>query len=90
MVNPPSYAESTIHGGLSAGESKGKTFQIWDLHHEVTVSRSEYIAAAVSKSRAILEERARSGISQTTLVLIPYEQNPKGRWILDNRTFVLG
>lgn len=83
MEGPPSYAESIGKGlGRSTQEcqssEKIQIWQVWDLQDEARASSTELVASAVARARTILERRARLGVSRTTLVLVPHEQNSTG------------
>jgi hypothetical protein len=74
MANqPPSY-EAANAQSRSNSKRPSNHFRQWTFADEVTVSRSEHVAATVSRIQTVLEGRARYGISKTTLVLVPAGQ----------------
>ncbi|KAF1356535.1 hypothetical protein BDV97DRAFT_394443 [Delphinella strobiligena] len=56
------------------GADREKPLGHWSYSDELTVSRSQHIAATVSKIQAVLATRARYGISRSTLLLVPRGQ----------------
>ncbi|RMY65574.1 hypothetical protein D0863_09025 [Hortaea werneckii] len=76
MTEPPSYEEAAsavgqIYGGEKPGFNGIKNFSI---REEVVASRSQYVAALVSKILPHIRERAQSGFSRSTLLLLPSDQ----------------
>lgn len=66
---PPPYDNSKRDSKTGSGNVKQ-----WNFADEVTISRSQHVAAAASKVRELLESRARYGIAGATLLLIPGRQ----------------
>lgn len=64
---PPPYE-------VQKDSDKDKPFGLWSYSDEVTVSRSQHIAATATKIQAAIETRARYGISRSTLLLVPRGQ----------------
>jgi hypothetical protein len=75
MAGPPSYEESTFYGqsfGNEKTDSKG--LKRFSIREEVGASRSQHVAALVEKVLPEIRERAKSGLSKTTLLLLPSDQ----------------
>ncbi|KAK4498139.1 hypothetical protein PRZ48_010795 [Zasmidium cellare] len=76
MSQPPSY-EDTVreydtkdkHDDLDS-----KVQQRFSIRDEVGSSRSQHVAALISKLLPQIRERAKSGLSKTTLLLLPSDQ----------------
>jgi hypothetical protein len=75
MAEPPSYEEST-YGSGKPSEHKGdsKTHPKSSIKDQVDVFRIQHVALIVPKIMAHISERAKQGLSKTTLVLIPSDQ----------------
>jgi hypothetical protein len=75
MAEPPSYEESTSGSGKSS-DYKGdfKTHPQSSIKDEVDLSRSQHVGFIVPKIMEHIRERARQGLSKTTLALIPSDQ----------------
>ncbi|KAK5119446.1 hypothetical protein LTR85_007546 [Meristemomyces frigidus] len=73
MANPPSYEESAADYSQAVSDEKSgsKGLQYFSLRDEVGTSRSQHVAALVSKLLPQVRERARSGLSRSALLLLP-------------------
>ncbi|KAI6811889.1 hypothetical protein KC348_g8608 [Hortaea werneckii] len=76
MTEPPPYEEAAsavnqIYEDQKSGFNGSKRFSI---REEVVASRSQHVAALVSKILPHVRERARSGFSRSTLLLLPSDQ----------------
>lgn len=76
MSQPPSYEDA-----LSESNSKhryhdvdSKVPQRFSIRDEVGSSRAQHVAALISKVLPQIRERAKSGLSKTTLLLLPSDQ----------------
>lgn len=76
MADPPSYDESISQPIDKYHELDGemKTAQRFSIREEVALSRSQHVAALVSRLLPPIRERAKSGISKTSMLLIPSDQ----------------
>ncbi|WPH00157.1 Hypothetical protein R9X50_00298000 [Acrodontium crateriforme] len=74
MAEPPSYEESTLADGktIMSDEKKPQRFSICE---EVGASRSQHVAALVSKLLPQIRSRAKNGLSKSTLLLLPSDQD---------------
>ncbi|EME42231.1 hypothetical protein DOTSEDRAFT_54653 [Dothistroma septosporum NZE10] len=76
-MDPPSYDESISRQPVEEYHelnSDSKTAQRFSIREEVAVSRSQHVAALVSRLLPPIRERAESGISKTLMLLIPSDQ----------------
>lgn len=83
MAEPPSYEESASsdqYNGDSKDNKAPEADRQWNILDEVGISRSQHVASTVSKLVPILRDRARSGLSRTTLALLPSESDPRESW----------
>ncbi|KAI7346741.1 hypothetical protein KC354_g14167 [Hortaea werneckii] len=76
MTEPPSYEEAASTVNQTCGEEKlefgdNKRFRI---REEVVASRSQHVAALLSRILPHVRERAQSGFSRSTLLLLPSDQ----------------
>ncbi|RMZ07086.1 hypothetical protein D0860_05274 [Hortaea werneckii] len=83
MTEPPSYEEAAsavnqIYEDQKSGFNGSKRFSI---REEVVASRSQHVAALVSKTLPHVRERARSGFSRSTLLLLPSDQDCEGQLV---------
>ena len=78
MADPPSYEESAsayeYQQHLSDSKSDSKAPQRFSIREEVGLSRSQHVAVLVSRLLPQIRERARQGLSKSTLLLIPSNQ----------------
>ncbi|KAK5132535.1 hypothetical protein LTR08_008852 [Meristemomyces frigidus] len=76
MASPPSYEESASDYGLPSSTRKGqnKDLQHISIREEVGASRSQHVAAVVSKLVERVRERAKSGLAQSTLLVLLADQ----------------
>lgn len=76
MSQPPSYED--IVGEHDAkrehDDFDSKMPQRFSIRDEVGSSRSQHVAALISKLLPQIRERAKSGLSKTTLLLLPSDQ----------------
>lgn len=80
MDAPPRYEELTAgcSGYDSYTEDKklcGSRLQRWNLREQVIASRTQHLALVVSPILSVLEKRARAGIANTTMILVPAGQD---------------
>lgn len=76
-MDPPTYEESaSAYEYQQVGDSKGdsKVPHKFSIREEVGLSRTQHVAALVSKLLPQVRERARQGLSKSTLLLIPSNQ----------------
>lgn len=76
MADPPAY-DTIVHDddhGYLEEKSEGKNLQQLSIREEVGVSRTQHIAALVSRLLPQIRERARSGLAKSTLLLLPSDQ----------------
>ena len=73
MAEPPSYEESTSSFFVDE-KGDSKSLQRFSIREEVALSRSQHVAALVSKLLPQIRERAKSGLSKSTLFLMPSDQ----------------
>jgi len=81
MADPPSYEDSASeYGQTFAHQDKvdSRHSQRFSIREEVGASRSQHIAALVVKLLPHIRERARHGLSKTTLLLLPSDQGTCG------------
>lgn len=75
MAAPPSYEESTMANSgpslISDTKGQSKSPQHFSIGEEVGTSRSHHVAALVSKLLPQIRQRAKLGLSKTTLLLLP-------------------
>ena len=75
MAEPPSYEESTSgFGRPSDHKSDSKKHPQSSIKDEVDLSRGQHVAFVIAKIMEHIRERARQGLSKTTLALIPSDQ----------------
>lgn len=76
MANPPSYEESTSEAGGTFDDSKTdpEAPQRLSIREEVGVSRSQHVAAIVASLLPQIRERAKNGLSKSTIALLPSNQ----------------
>jgi hypothetical protein len=75
MAEPPSYEESTSgFGRPSDHKSDSKKHPQSSIKDEVDLSRGQHVAFVIAKIMEHITERARQGLSKTTLALIPSDQ----------------
>ena len=76
MADPPSYEESASEYGMQYGNPKAdsKTTQHFSIREEVGASRSQMVAALVAKLLPTVRDRAKQGLSKSTLLLLPSNQ----------------
>lgn len=76
MAEPPSYEETTAGDYHSYADEKGGTkgIQHFSIRQEIGASRSQHVAALVARLLPQVRERARSGLSRSTLLLLPSDQ----------------
>ena len=76
MTDPPSYEESTTEYGHPVSDSKAdsKVPQRFSIREEVGASREQHVAAIVSKLLPQIRDRAKHGLSKSTLLLLPSDQ----------------
>lgn len=79
MANPPSYEESASEYSHVPSNEKleSKDVQHFNIQEEVGASRSQHVAALVSKLLPQVRERAKSGLSKSTLLLLPFNQGQR-------------
>jgi len=77
MADPPSYEESTSASTNSYDDSKtdSKTPLRFSIREEVGASRSQHVAALVAKLLPQIRSRAQQGLSKSTLLLLPSNQD---------------
>ncbi|TKA23152.1 hypothetical protein B0A50_07182 [Salinomyces thailandicus] len=77
MAEPPSYEETTAGDYHSYADEKGGTkgIQHFSIRQEIGASRSQHVAALVARLLPQVRERARSGLSRSTLLLLPSDQD---------------
>ncbi|KAM0714782.1 hypothetical protein Q7P37_009246 [Cladosporium fusiforme] len=75
MAEPPSYEESTSGVRPLSEKGDGKTPRLWSIREQVGLSRSQNVASIVSQIVEHIRDRAQQGLSKTTLVLIPSDQD---------------
>ncbi|RMY47192.1 hypothetical protein D0865_08823 [Hortaea werneckii] len=76
MTEPPSYEEAASTSNQIYGDEKSVFNGItrFSIREEVVASRSQHVAALVSKILSHVRERAQSGFSRSTLLLLPSDQ----------------
>ena len=76
MADPPSYEESASEYGHPVGDYKAdsKVLQRFSILEEVGASRAQHVAAIVSKLLPQIRDRAKRGLSKSTLLLLPSDQ----------------
>lgn len=77
MADPPSYEESTSTYNNYSNDSKSdaKTPLRFSIREEVGASRSQHVAALVAKLLPHIRDRARRGLSKSSLLLLPSNQD---------------
>lgn len=76
-MDPPSYEESASAYEYQQSvdtKSDPKLSQRFSIREEVGLSRAQHVAALVTKLLPQVRERARQGLAQSTLLLIPSNQ----------------
>lgn len=75
---PPAYETSESYDGAES-DSKGlsKNVQYFSFGDQVITSRSQHVAAVVEKLLPFLRDRAASGLSKSTILLLPSDQGMK-------------
>jgi hypothetical protein len=75
-MDPPAYEEiassSDDKEGFSRWDTKSPTHL--SIREEVGASRSQHVAALVEKILPQIRERAKHGLSRTTLLIMPSDQ----------------
>nr|POE48019.1 hypothetical protein CFP56_01347 [Quercus suber] len=82
MSDPPPYVEdeSSMNYSENNPEAKGiGAAQRFSIREEVGTSRSQHVAAIVAKLVPRVRERARAGLSKSTLLLLPSNQDSTRR-----------
>ena len=75
MTDPPSYEESTLENTIQSDwKSDSKVPQRFSIREEVGASRSQHVAAIVAKLLPHIRDRAKQGLSKSTLLLLPSNQ----------------
>lgn len=76
MSEPPSYDDivSECNTKTVLWDSDSKVPHTLSIREEVGVSRAQHVAVLVSKLLPQIRERAKSGLSKTTLLIIPSDQ----------------
>lgn len=71
-MDPPAYEEIASEKGIWDGDAK-TTYHI-NIREEVGASRSQHVAVLVSKLMPQIRERAKHGLSKSTLLILPSDQ----------------
>ena len=76
MSEPPSYEEaaSTVNQIYRDEKLESKGMKRFSIREEVVASRSQHVAALVSRILPHVRERAQSGLSRSMLLLLPSDQ----------------
>ena len=84
MADPPSYEESASGYGNSVefdSKPDPKGPQRFSIREEVGASRSQHVAALVSKLLPQIRDRARNGLSKSMLMLLPSNQGSSEEYL---------
>lgn len=76
MDDPPSYEESASNAKHHNDDipTDAKTPQRFSIREEVGVSRTQHVAALVSKLFPQIRSRAKQGLSKSNILLLPSNQ----------------